>query len=113
MRGAQYDAIILDPPSYGRGPNGETWKLMEQLYPLLQKISQLLCASPSFVVLNTYTPGILPSMLTYMGEYVFTRRFGGSCESRELGLPLTDSGLVLPAGVTCRWESWERGKIYV
>ena len=92
-RGRRYDAIILDPPSYGRGPDGEVWKLEEALYGFLCLIRGVLSENPSFVLLNSYTTGLSASTLTYMCEQVFSTRFGGATESRELGLPVTQSGL--------------------
>lgn len=103
-RGRRYDGIIMDPPSYGRGPDGEVWKLEENLYPFVELVSGVLSDDPAFVVINSYTTGLSPSVLTYMSECIFTKRFGGHAESRELGLPVTASGLVLPCGATCRWQ---------
>jgi len=103
-RGRRYDGVIMDPPSYGRGPDGEVWKLEENLYPFVEEVSGVLSDDPAFVVINAYTTGLSPSVLTYISESIFTKRFGGRSESRELGLPVTDSGLVLPCGATCRWE---------
>ena len=102
-RGRRYDAIIMDPPSYGRGPDGEVWKLEENLYPFVELVSQALSDDPAFVLLNSYTTGLSPAVLTYISERIFTRKFGGHSESQELGLPVTESGLILPAGATCRW----------
>ncbi len=104
-RGRRYDGIIMDPPSYGRGPSGEIWKLEQNLYPFLELCSGVLSDTPAFVVLNAYTTGLSPSVLTYLSETVFTKKFGGHSESQELGLPVTASGLSLPCGATCRWEA--------
>ena len=103
-RGKRYDAIIMDPPSYGRGPSGEIWKLEENLFPFVKLCEGVLSDEPSFVVINSYTTGISPSALTYISETVFTKKFGGHSESAELGIPVTVSGLNLPCGSTCRWE---------
>lgn len=103
-RGNKYDAIIMDPPSYGRGPGGEIWKLEENLWPFVELCSNVLSDNPSFVIINSYTTGLSPSVLTYICESIFTKKFGGHSESRELGLPVKDTGLVLPCGATCRWE---------
>ncbi|MCL2587966.1 MAG: class I SAM-dependent methyltransferase [Oscillospiraceae bacterium] len=103
-RGRRYDGIIMDPPSYGRGPDGEVWKLEENLYPFVELVSQVLSDDPSFVLINSYTTGLSASVLTYISERIFTRKFSGSSESQELGLPVTESGLVLPCGATCRWQ---------
>ena len=106
-RGRKYDAIIMDPPSYGRGPGGEVWKLETNLWPFVQLVSGVLSDEPLFVIINSYTTGLSPSVLTYISESIFTKRFGGHSEAQELGLPVTDSGLVLPCGATCRWTASE------
>lgn len=103
-RGRQYDAIIMDPPSYGRGPSGEVWKLEEKLWPFVSLCTQVLSDDPLFVLINAYTTGLAPASLTYIAESVFTKRFGGHAESQELGLPVECNGLALPCGVSCRWE---------
>jgi len=103
-RGRRYDAIILDPPSYGRGPSGEVWKLEERLWDFLRLCAGVLSEDPQFVILNAYTTGLSPSVLSYLCESVFTKRFGGRSEAQELGLPVTATGLALPCGATCRWE---------
>ena len=102
-RGRRYDAIIMDPPSYGRGPSGEIWKLEENLWPFVQLVSQVLSDKPLFVIINSYTTGLAPSVVGYIMDSIFTRRFGGHSECGELGLPVKDSGLVLPCGSTGRW----------
>jgi len=103
-RGKRYDAIIMDPPSYGRGPSGEIWKLEENLYPFVKLCEGVLSDDPLFVIINSYTTGISPSALTYISESVFAKRFGGKSKSEELGIPVTVSGLNLPCGAACRWE---------
>ncbi|MBR7082066.1 MAG: class I SAM-dependent methyltransferase [Oscillospiraceae bacterium] len=103
-RGRRYDAIIMDPPSYGRGPSGETWKLEDSLYPFVELCAGVLSDEPLFVIINSYTTGLSASTLTYIAETVFTRRFGGRSESAELGLRVSSNGLVLPCGAACRWE---------
>ena len=104
-RGKFYDAIIMDPPSYGRGPSGEIWKLEERLFPFVSLCSQVLSDNPLFVLINSYTTGLAPSVLRYMTESIFTPRFGGTSECAELGLPVSETGLQLPAGATVRWCS--------
>ena len=104
-RGKRYDAIIMDPPSYGRGPSGETWKLEDSLWGFVRLCAEALSDSPLFVLINSYTTGLSPSVLTYICESVFTKKFGGHSESRELGLPVTESGLILPCGASCRWQA--------
>lgn len=104
-RDKRYDALIMDPPSYGRGPSGEIWKLEDNLWPFVSLCANVLSDNPLFVIINSYTTGLSPSTLTYISESIFTRKFGGHSESQELGLPVTASGLALPCGATCRWES--------
>ena len=103
-RGRRYDAIIMDPPSYGRGPSGEVWKLEKDLFQFVSLCAGVLSGDPLFVIINSYTTGLSPATLTYISESVFTARFGGRAESSELGLPVTESGLILPCGAACRWE---------
>ena len=102
-RGNRYDGIILDPPSYGRGPGGEVWKLEENLYPFVRLCAQVLSDNPLFVILNSYTTGLAPSVLGYILQMLVGRRFGGHVTWDELGLPCTDSGMALPCGATGRW----------
>lgn len=102
-RGNHYDGIIMDPPSYGRGPSGEIWKLEKDLFPFLKLVSGVLSDDPLFFIINSYTTGLAPSVLTCLLDSVVTPRFGGGTVSDELGLPVTDSGLVLPCGATGRW----------
>lgn len=104
-RGRRYDAIIMDPPSYGRGPSGEIWKLEENLYPFVELVSRVLSDNPLFVILNSYTTGLAPSVLTYILQTVIGGKYGGHTISDELGLPVTESGLALPCGATGRWVS--------
>ncbi len=103
-RGRRYDAVIMDPPSYGRGPSGEVWKLENDLFRFVSLCARVLSDDPVFAVINSYTTGLSASTLTYISETVFTRAFGGRSESSELGLPVVSSGLNLPCGATCRWE---------
>lgn len=102
-RGRKYDAVIMDPPSYGRGPSGEIWKLEENLWPFVELVSGVLSDDPLFFIINSYTTGLAPSVLTYILESLVTPRFGGHTVSDELGLPVEDTGLVLPCGATGRW----------
>ena len=102
-RGNKYDAIIMDPPSYGRGPKGEIWKIEDGIYPFLQLTSQILSDNPLFVLLNSYTTGLQPAVLSYMMNTVFVKKFGGSVEADEIGLPVSSNGLVLPCGASGRW----------
>lgn len=99
-RGNKYDGIIMDPPSYGRGPGGEVWKLEEQLYSLVELCSGILSDDPLFFLLNSYTTGLSPSVMEYMLGEVLVPRFGGFTSSDEIGLPVTASGRILPCGAT-------------
>ena len=102
-RGRRYDAIIMDPPSYGRGPSGEIWKLEENLFPFVELCTGVLSDEPLFVIINSYTTGLAPSVLGYILDTLITKKHGGGTECGELGLPVHDSGLVLPCGSTGRW----------
>ncbi|MBQ2106133.1 MAG: SAM-dependent methyltransferase, partial [Lachnospiraceae bacterium] len=104
-RGNHYDAIIMDPPSYGRGPKGEIWKIEDAIYPLVKLCGQLLSDEPLFFLINSYTTGLAPSVLTYMLGTVVQPKFGGIVKSDEIGLPVSHTGLVLPCGASGRWES--------
>nr|WP_319489963.1 class I SAM-dependent methyltransferase [uncultured Caproiciproducens sp.] len=104
-RGNTYDGIIMDPPSYGRGPGGEVWKLEEQLYPLVEMCVSILSENPLFFILNSYTTGLSPAVMEYLLGVLIQKKFGGRISSDEIGLPVTDSGLVLPCGSTAIWES--------
>ena len=104
-RGNHYDAIIMDPPSYGRGPKGEIWKIEDAIYPLVKLCGQLLSDDPLFFLINSYTTGLAPSVLTYMLGTVVQPKFGGIVKSDEIGLPVSHTGLVLPCGASGRWES--------
>ncbi len=102
-RGNHYDAIIMDPPSYGRGPKGEIWKIEEAVYPLIQLCSQLLTDKPLFFLVNSYTTGLQPAVLTYMISTAL-KDFDGNTTSNEIGLPVSETGLVLPCGASGRFE---------
>ncbi len=102
-RGNQYDAIIMDPPSYGRGPKGEIWKIEESIYPFIELTTQILTDKPLFYQVNSYTTGLQPAVLTYMIQTALVPRFGGVVESSEIGLPVSSNGLVLPCGASGRW----------
>ena len=104
-RGNTYDGIIMDPPSYGRGPNGEIWKLEDQLYPLVETCVPILSENPLFFLLNSYTTGLSPAVMEYLLSILIQKKFGGKVSSSEIGLPVTQNGLVLPCGSTAIWES--------
>ncbi len=102
-RGNTYDAIIMDPPSYGRGPNGEVWKLEQQLAELLEETGKLLSDNAVFFFLNSYTGGLSPSILNYMVSRYVVKGRGGNVSTDEIGLYITDKGISLPAGNTTVW----------
>ena len=102
-RGRKYDAVIMDPPSYGRGPTGEVWKLEDSLYPFVELVSGVLSDDPLFIILNSYTTGLAPGVVTYILETLISKEFGGHTVSDELGLPVTRTGLALPCGAAGRW----------
>lgn len=97
-----YDAIIMDPPSYGRGPKGEIWKIEDNIYPLLQLCQKLLVNEPLFFLVNSYTTGLQPAVLSYMMSTVL-KQFHGTVLADEIGLPVTASGLTLPCGASGRF----------
>ena len=102
-RGNHYDAIIMDPPSYGRGPKGEIWKIEEAVYPLIELCKQILSDDPLFFLVNSYTTGLQPAVLFYMISTVL-KEYGGVVEADEIGLPVTDNGLFLPCGASGRFS---------
>ena len=102
-RGNKYDAIIMDPPSYGRGPNGEIWKLEQQLTELLSETGRLLSDNAVFFFLNSYTGGLSPTILNYMVSRYVSKNKGGRVYTDEIGLYITDKGISLPAGNTTIW----------
>lgn len=103
-RGNHYDAIIMDPPSYGRGPKGEIWKIEESVYPLIQLCSQILTDNPLFFLINSYTTGLQPAVLSYMISTVLGTA-NGTVTASEIGLPVSSNGLVLPSGASGRYEA--------
>ena len=103
-RGNRYDAIIMDPPSYGRGPKGEIWKIEDAIHPLVKLCTQILSEEPLFFLINSYTTGLQPAVLAYMlGTEM--KKYGGIVRAEEIGLPVSSNGLVLPCGASGRWES--------
>ena len=103
-RGNKYDALIMDPPSYGRGPKGEIWKIEESIFPFIQLCAKVLCDTPLFFLVNSYTTGLQPAVLTYMLSTELVNKYGGKVQSDEVGLPVSGNGLVLPCGASGRWE---------
>ncbi|HIV87865.1 MAG TPA: class I SAM-dependent methyltransferase [Candidatus Pygmaiobacter gallistercoris] len=102
-RGSRYDAIIMDPPSYGRGPGGEVWKLEDSIYGLLEDCAAILSEQPLFFAVNSYTTGLSPAVMEYMVRTLLCPRYGGSTTSDEIGLPVRATGGALPAGATTFW----------
>ena len=103
-RGSKYDAIIMDPPSYGRGPKGEIWKMEDNIWHFLELTVRILSEEPLFFLLNSYTTGLQPAVLSYLLHATVGKRFGGVVEADEVGLPVSESGLVLPCGASGRWH---------
>ncbi len=103
-RGNHYDAIIMDPPSYGRGPKGEIWKIEEKIHSFIALCQQILTEKPLFFLVNSYTTGLAPAVLTYMISTEIVSKHGGHVEAQEIGLPVTQTGLILPCGAAGRWQ---------
>ncbi len=103
-RGNLYDAVIMDPPSYGRGPKGEIWKIEESIHDFVKLCTQVLKPDPLFFLINSYTTGLQPAVLSYLLGTELVTKFGGTVKSDEIGLPVKCNGLVLPCGASGRWE---------
>lgn len=103
-RGNKYDIIIMDPPSYGRGPGGEVWKLENEVYGFVELCSQVLSDDPLMVLINSYTTGLSPSVMEYILGAVVKKRFGGKVTGSEIGLRTTENGLILPCGASAIWS---------
>ena len=103
-RGKQYDAIIMDPPSYGRGPGGEVWRFEDSIAGLIESCMALMSPEPLFFIVNAYTSGISPSVPAYILGLTMQRRYGGTVQAAELGLKVSSTGLMLPCGHTSRWK---------
>lgn len=104
-RGNHYDGIIMDPPSYGRGPKGEIWKIEENIFPFVELTAKLLSDKPLFFLINSYTTGLQPAVLSYMLNLTVKKEFGGKVSAEEIGLPVSNTGLVLPCGASGRWQA--------
>ncbi|MDE7425015.1 MAG: class I SAM-dependent methyltransferase [Lachnospiraceae bacterium] len=104
-RGNTYEGIIMDPPSYGRGPKGEIWKIEEKIFPFIELCTKILSPNPLFYLVNSYTTGLQPAVLSYMMGSTIVPKFGGEVQAEEIGLPVTNSGLVLPCGASGRWQN--------
>ncbi|MCI9147872.1 MAG: SAM-dependent methyltransferase [Hungatella sp.] len=103
-RGSRYDAVIMDPPSYGRGPKGEIWKIEDAIHPLVKLCAGLLSDAPLFFLINSYTTGLAPSVLAYMLSLELTPNYKGAVSAGEIGLPVSQTGLTLPCGASGRWS---------
>ena len=104
-RGKTYDAIIMDPPSYGRGPGGEIWKLENSIYPLVEACLDILSDKPLFFLLNSYTTGLSPSVMGYLLHSLIVPKFGGEVSADEIGLPVELAKAALPCGATAIWQA--------
>lgn len=102
-RGSTYDGIIMDPPSYGRGPKGEIWKMEDHIYSFIKLAASLLSKDAEFFLINSYTTGLQPAVLSYMLHTVIASKRGGQVSASEIGLPVRESGLILPCGASGRW----------
>ena len=103
-RKRQYDAIIMDPPSYGRGPSGEVWKIENELYPLIEECMKILSPDPLFFLINSYTTGLSAQILINILTMTMKRKYGGEAAADEIGLPMSANGLILPCGISGRWK---------
>ena len=103
-RGNKYDAIVMDPPSFGRGANGEVWNIEESLFPLIKLCEEVLSDNPLFFLINSYTTGMSPTVLENILNITINRKYNGRVTSGEVGLPMKDSNLILPCGIYGLWE---------
>ena len=106
-RGNKYDAIVMDPPSYGRGANGEVWDIEKDLYGLVELCMEILCDNPLFFIINSYTTGLSKEVFTNILKMTIGKKYEGKIYSEEIGLPIKDSELVLPCGIYSRYENYE------
>lgn len=107
-RGNVYDGIIMDPPSYGRGPKGEIWKIEDAIHPLIQACTAILAPKPLFFLINSYTTGLQPAVLSYLLGTEIVPKWGGQVTAEEVGLPVSSNHLVLPCGCSGRWQREDR-----
>lgn len=104
-RNRHYNAVIMDPPSYGRGPRGEMWKLEDELCGLVEMCMDILVDEPLFFIINSYTTGLSPTVIRNIMILTLKKKFGGRVDADEIGIPAASSGIVLPCGSTGRWEA--------
>ena len=102
-RGRKYDGIIMDPPSYGRGPGGEVWKIENELFGLIESCLNVMSDNPLFFLVNSYTTGMSGNVMSNIYKLTLCKKFGGEIDIDEIGLPVTNGGLVLPCGYSARW----------
>lgn len=105
-RGKKYDAVIMDPPSYGRGPGGELWKIEDELYPLIEDCMKILSDKPLFFLINSYTTGLSQTIMHNVLTLTMRKKYGGRVSCDEIGLMMRDKQMILPCGISCRW-SWD------
>ncbi len=103
-RGKKYDAIIMDPPSYGRGPGGELWKIEDELYPLIEDCMKILSDEPLFFLINSYTTGLSQTIMSNVMALTLKKKYGGEVSCDEIGLMMRDKQMILPCGISCRWS---------
>jgi 23S rRNA (cytosine1962-C5)-methyltransferase len=103
-RGRKYDGIIMDPPSYGRGPSGEVWKIEDELFDLVELCTNVLSDTPLFFLINSYTTGLSGGVLENILNLLLKKKFGGTVSVDEVGLPITNNNLRLPCGYSGRWQ---------
>ena len=103
-RGREYDGIIMDPPSYGRGPSGEVWKIEDELYPLIEDCMKILSDNPLFFLINSYTTGISATILENVLGLTLKKKYGGKVSAAEIGLPMSSNDMILPCGISGRWQ---------
>ena len=106
-RGNKYDAIIMDPPSYGRGANGEVWDIEKNLNYLVEICTEILSDEPLFFLINSYTTGLSSTVLSNMLRMTVNKKYEGKVTCGEVGIPIKENSLVLPCGIYGRWESNE------
>ena len=103
-RGKKYDAIIMDPPSYGRGPSGELWKIEDELYPLIEACMKILSDEPLFFLINSYTTGLSQTIMSNVMTLTMKEKYSGTVSCDEIGLMMQDKNMILPCGISCRWN---------
>lgn len=108
-RNREYDAVIMDPPSYGRGPGGEVWRIEDELYPLIQDCMKIMSDNPLFFLINSYTTGLSQTVLSNVLSLTMQKKYGGTVTADEIGLPIGSGKLILPCGISGRWQSREIG----